>query len=152
LTWAQFAELEPELAASGSTLLRAFTLGYLATVDGDGLPRVDLVSVTLHDGGLYVFVVQGTPKRRNLERNGRYALQSFPRLTRGTLESFVDDEFAVAGLAVPIDDPAIRTAVAAVHNDTVHERDRLFRLDVDRAHHKTRVDGKAVYLRWRASG
>jgi hypothetical protein len=152
LTWAQFAELEPELAASGSRLLRAFTLGYLATVDGEGAPRIDLVTVTLHEGGLHAFVVHGTPKRANLERNGRYALQSFPRFARGTLESFVDDEFVVAGTAVPVDDPATRAGVAAVHNDTVHERDRLFRLDIDRAHSKTRLGGKAVYRRWRLRG
>jgi hypothetical protein len=132
-------------------MLRPFTLGYLATVRGDGKPRIDPVTVTVHEGGLYVFVVVGTPKRRNLERDGRYALHSFPRFRRGTLESFVDDEFSVAGRAVPIDDDAIRSAVAAVHNDTVHAGDRLFRLDLERAHHKTRVDGKAVYRRWRSA-
>ena len=151
MTWGQFAELEPELAGSGSRLLHAFTLGYLATLNRDGAPRVDLVTVTVHAGGLYAFVVHGTPKRANLERDGRYALQSFPHFRRGTLDSFVDDEFAVGGVAVPIDDPVVRGAVAAVHNDTVHERDRLFRLDLDRAHHKTRVEGKAVYRRWRAA-
>jgi hypothetical protein len=150
LTWGEFAAAEPELASEGKALFRAFTLGHLATIDGDGAPRVDLVTVTIHDGGLYAFVVHGTPKRANLERDGRYALQSFPRFRRGTLESFVDDEFSLRGRAVPIDDPAERATVACVHNDTVHERDRLFRLDLDRAHHKTRVDGRAVYRRWHA--
>jgi hypothetical protein len=30
------------------------------------------------------------------------------------------------------------------------KRDRLFELDVERAQHKTRRDGKAVYTRWPA--
>jgi hypothetical protein len=150
LTWGEFARAEPELAARAAPLLQDFTLAYLATVRADGSPRVHPVTVTIHEKGLYVFLVRGTPKRADLERDGRFALHSFPRLRDGTLASYVDDEFSASGLAVPIDETERRAAVAAVHNDTVHEGDRLFRLDLERAHHKTRVDGKAVYRRWQS--
>ena len=149
MTWGEFARAGPELAARAAPLLQDFTLAYLATVRPDGSPRVHPVTITIHEDGLYAFLVQRTPKRADLEHNGRFALHSFPRFREGTLVSYVDDEFSAAGVAVPVDDAETRAAVAAVHNDTVHKGDRLFRLDLERAHHKTRVDGKAVYRRWR---
>jgi hypothetical protein len=148
-TWAELDESAPELAAAGERLFRAFTLAFLATVRADGGPRVHPVTITVHDGRLYVFLVHGTPKRADLLRDPRYALHSFPSFPGGTVSSYVDDELVLFGSARPVDDPALRTAVAESHNDTVHERDRLFELSIDSAQHKTRRDGKAVYSRWR---
>jgi hypothetical protein len=150
VTWGAFAADAPELAAAGEELLRAFTLAFVATVRSDGWPRVHPMTITLHGEGLYVFPVSSTPKAGDLERDGRYALHAFPRFSQGTLASYVDDEFTCTGRAVLIADPGLRNAVRAVHNDSVGDGDRLFRLDLDRAHHKTRVDGKAVYTRWSA--
>ena len=147
-TWAEVAAAEPELVRAGERLLQAFTLAFLATVRADGGPRVHPVTITVHDRRLYVFLVHGTPKRRDLLRDPRYALHSFPSFPRGTVESYVDDELVLFGWARPIENAETRAAVAAVHNDTVHERDLLFELEVDRAQHKTRRDGTAVYTRW----
>jgi hypothetical protein len=149
-TWAELAAAEPDLAHAGKRLFRAFTLAFLATVRADGGPRVHSVTITVHDGRLYVFLVHGTPKRSDLLRDPRYALHSFPSFPGGTVDSYVDDEVVLFGRAWPIDDAGVRAGVAAAHNDTVHERDLLFELDVDRAQHKTRRDGKAVYARRRA--
>ena len=63
--------------------------GYLATVRADGGPRVHPVSPVITDEGLFCFIID-SPKRRDLERDGRYALHSFP-----PEES--DDEAYVAG-------------------------------------------------------
>ena len=73
--WAYLAAADPELAAVAEPLLQEFTLAYLATVRDDGGPRVHPVTITLHDGDLWVFLVHGTPKRDDLLRDGRYALQ-----------------------------------------------------------------------------
>jgi nitroimidazol reductase NimA-like FMN-containing flavoprotein (pyridoxamine 5'-phosphate oxidase superfamily) len=147
-TWADVAAAAPALARDGEGLLRDFTLGYLATVRRDGGPRVHPVTITVYDGRLYAFLVRGTPKRADLLRDPRFALHSFPSFPGGTTDSYVDDELVVFGTARPVEDAATRAAVAAVHNDTVHDGDLLFELDVDRAQHKTRRDGKAVYSRW----
>ena len=149
-TWAELETAAPGLAAAGDRLFRAFTLAYLATVRTDGGPRVHPVTITVHDGGLYVFLVHGTPKRADLLRDPRYALHSFPSFPGGTTDSYVDDELVLFGTAAPVDDAGRRAAVAGSHNDTVHERDRLFELSIDRAQHKTRIDGKATYARWPA--
>jgi hypothetical protein len=147
-TWAEVAAEAPELARDGERLLRIFTLAYLATVRRDGGPRVHPVTITVHEGRLYAFLVRDTPKRTDLLRDGRYALHSFPSFPGGTTGSYVDDELVVYGTARPIEDAEVRESVAAVHNDTVHEGDLLFELDIDRAQHKTRRGGKAVYSRW----
>jgi hypothetical protein len=149
-TWAELAADEPELAEAGERIFRAFTLAFLATVRADGGPRVHPVTITVHGGRLYAFLVHGTPKRSDLLRDARYALHSFPSFPGGTVDSYVDDEVVLFGTARPVEDTETRAAVAAVHNDTVHGRDLLFELDVDRAQHKTRREGKAVYTRWRA--
>jgi hypothetical protein len=148
-TWAAFATEAPALAAAGERLLRAFTVGYLATVRDDGAPRVHPVTVTLHDGGLYVFVLAGSPKLRDLLETGHFALHSFPTLPAD--DAWDDEEFMIGGRARLVDDGQERAAVEAVHNDDVAPADRLFELRVERANHKTRDHGRAVATTWTAA-
>jgi Pyridoxamine 5'-phosphate oxidase len=105
-SWSEFAAAEPTLAESIRALLQQYGpgMGYLATVRPDGGPRVHPVSPVITSGGLYCFVVD-SPKRRDLERDGRYALHSYP-----PEES--DDEAYVAGHAVPVTDPAVIARLA----------------------------------------
>jgi hypothetical protein len=99
-SWSEFAADAPRLAEAIRNLLQQYGpgLGYLATVRADGGPRVHPVSPVINDEGLFCFVVD-SPKRRDLERDGRYALHSFP-----PEES--DDEAYVAGRAEVVTDPA----------------------------------------------
>ena len=94
-SWGELASAEPELAAAGESLLRAFTIGYLATLRADGSPRVHPVTVTLHDGGLYVFPIGGSAKAADLARDPRYALHSFPRAWSD--EAWDDEELEADG-------------------------------------------------------
>src|SRR4051795_13265323 len=105
-SWSEFATAEPALAAAVRALLQQYGpgMGYLATVRADGGPRVHPVSPVVTEDGLYCFVVDSA-KRRDLERDGRYALHSFP-----PEES--DDEAYVAGRARPVTDPARVARVA----------------------------------------
>ena len=98
-SWSEFAADEPRLADGIRVLLQQYGpgFGYLATVRADGGPRVHPVSPVITDEGLFCFVID-SPKRRDLERDGRYALHSFP-----PEES--DDEAYVAGRARPVDRP-----------------------------------------------
>ena len=130
-------------------MLRAFTLGYLATLRPDGSPRSHPVTVTLADSGVYVYAVASTPKGRDLRRDPRFAMHAFPAFDDG---DFRDDEFAFGGRAVEIRDRSLYDGVAELHNDTIHEGDPMFRLDLSWALHKRREPGRgAVYLRWRAA-
>jgi hypothetical protein len=124
-SWSEFAADEPRLARAIHALMHQYGpgLGYLATVRADGGPRVHPVSPVITDDGLFCFVVD-SPKRRDLERDGRYALHSFP-------PEDSDDEAYVAGRAEPVTDPALIQTIAA--NLRAHRQVdwRLFELTVE---------------------
>ena len=71
-SWAEFRELEPQLAQQGRELLYFFGvgLGFLATVRADGGPRLHPMCPLLTDDALYAFIVP-SPKQRDLVRDGR---------------------------------------------------------------------------------
>src|SRR3954466_11124403 len=126
-SWSDFVAAEPTLAAGIRALLQQYGpgMGYLATARADGSPRIHPVSPVITDEGLYCFIVN-SPKRRDLDRDGRYALHAFP-----PEES--DDEAYVTGRAVPVVDPAVIRRLA----DSLHASPgvdwRLYELLVETA-------------------
>jgi hypothetical protein len=143
----------PELASAGRRLLYQFgptgpALGFLATTRADGGPRVHPVCPALCDGALYVFVVGNSPKRRDLVRDGRYALHAFPGHTD-------DESFYCTGPAIEVRDPVLRAAVASSVAHNVRSDEVLFELRLERVLHTTWVnprqpDTRPLYERWRA--
>jgi hypothetical protein len=123
--WSEFAADEPRLADEIRLLMQQYGpgFGYLATVRADGGPRVHPVSPVITDDGLYCFVID-SPKRRDLERDGRYALHSFP-------PEETDDEAYVAGRARPVTDPATLARVAELGRAAPQVDWRLFEFTVD---------------------
>lgn len=124
-SWSEFAADEPRLADAIRALLQQYGpgLGYLATVRADGGPRVHPVAPVITDEGLFCFLVD-SPKRRDLERDGRYALHSFP-------PEHSDDEAYLAGRARPVTDEA-RIARLADSVRAAPEVDwRLFEFSVE---------------------
>ena len=103
----------------------------------------------LSDDRLFVLITPGSPKRHDLARDGRYALQTFPQPKPGS------DEFYLAGRARAIDDEAVR---AAVLRDARHQADAseiLFELAVERAmltrwEHVLTPQMRSVHQTWRA--
>jgi hypothetical protein len=123
LTWAEFADAAPELAAEGRRLLRldGQDQGFLATLRGDDLPRIHPVYVGVVGDRLYTFVSGG--KRKDLESDGRYALHAHQ-------DQSVPHEFAVRGRARTVDDPAERSRVAAAWSFEPDDSFGLFELRV----------------------
>jgi hypothetical protein len=151
LRFGDFERVEPELAAHARRLLYPIGpagpgLGFLATTRRDGGPRVHPVCPAIHDGGLYVFVIGSSPKRFDLERDGRYALHGYP--------ADPDDEsFTCSGSARVVGDPVLRRSAesAVVHH--VKPDEVLFELSLARALHTTwrnprQPDTQPVYHRW----
>jgi hypothetical protein len=148
--WEAFAREAPEIAAAGRTLLYQFGpgLGFLATLRIDGAPRLHPVCPVVEGGGLYVFVGNQSPKLADLQRDGRFALHTFPCVD-------VDDEFVVSGIARDAEGDGVREAVHAAYVATgaTTSNDTLFELLVDRALHAkygARPSWPPDYLRWRA--
>jgi len=149
-TWAEFEEAAPELAAAGRKLLYQFGpgLAFLATVRKDGGPRLHPICPVVVAGGLFAFIGD-SPKQRDLLRDGRYAMHTFP-------PQDVDDEFYVTGRAVPVTDPARRAAAETAYDaqgTTRGESDMLFEFTVERVLHaayKARPSWPPRYRKWAA--
>src|SRR5438270_2524814 len=108
VTWKEFASAERDLAETGRSLLihgPGIGLAFLATVRKDGAPRLHPVCPVLSNDRLFILVTPASPKRHDLVRDGRYALQTFPQPRAGS------DEFYLAGNASLVEDPAVRDAV-----------------------------------------
>jgi hypothetical protein len=124
-SWSEFAADEPRLARAIHALMHQYGpgLGYLATVRADGGPRVHPVSPVITADGLFCFIVD-SPKRRDLERDGRYALHSFPPENS-------DDEAYIAGRAEPVTDPRRIEAIASNLRAEPRVDWKLFELTVE---------------------
>lgn len=127
VTWANFEAAAPELAAAGRRLLYQGGDGeaLLATVRGDALPRIHPVSVGIVGEGLYVFILP-SPKRVDLEHDGRYALHTH-------VDPGAPSEFAARGRVRVVDDGPERSAAAAVWSFEVDGTYRLFEFSVESA-------------------
>jgi pyridoxamine 5'-phosphate oxidase-like protein len=139
-TWSDFTAAEPALAAGIRALLQQYGpgMGYLATVRPDGGPRIHPVSPVITDEGLFCFVVD-SPKRRDLERDGRYALHSYP-----PEES--DDEAYLTGHAAPVRDPEVIARLAGALHASPFVDWRLFELLIDTATLRRHGPGGALPL------
>jgi hypothetical protein len=137
-SWVEFAAAEPGLAAAVHALVYQYGpgLGYLSTVRADGGPRVHPVSPVIMDGGLFCFILD-SPKRRDLERDGRYALHAFP-------PEACDDEAYLAGRAHPVTDPDRVLRVAQAQRAAPEVDWVLFELHVEVAMVIQRPDGRTV--------
>jgi hypothetical protein len=124
-TWADFATAEPLLATAIRTLVCQYGpgLGYLATVRPDGGPRIHPVSPVITDNGLFCFVL-ASPKRHDLDRDGRYSLHSFPATDS-------DDEAYLSGRAALVTDPAVVAQLATTMRAAAGVDWKLYELTVD---------------------
>jgi hypothetical protein len=150
-SWSEFSIARPRLASAIRELVHQYGpgLGYLATVRPDGGPRVHPVSPVITDGRLYCFIVD-SPKRRELDRDGRYALHAYP-----PEES--DDEAYLSGRARQVTDPGqVLRLAEALHAQPGGDW-RLYEFTVDVAMLGRRRDGHSRSGRpsfevWRDNG
>lgn len=151
-SWSDFASDAGPIAEAGTQLLHQFGIGlaFIATTRKDGGPRLHPCCPLIDEGRLYVFITGASPKRYDLERDGRYALHSFPPAQN-------DDEFFCAGSALEVKDPAVRRVVAAKAKHNVRDDEVLFELRIDRALHTTWVHPRQpntypIHSKWRLRG
>jgi len=125
VSWPEFAAAAPDLAGQVRALFEQYGqgLGYLATVRADGGPRVHPVAPVITEDGMFCFVIP-SPKRRDLERDGRYALHAFPAEDS-------DDEAYLAGTAVPVTDPPTVDRLARRFRASPRRDWRIFELRID---------------------
>jgi hypothetical protein len=115
-TWSDFEEQRPDLAGAGRKLLYQFGVGlaFLSTVRPDGGPRVHPMCPVFVSGRLFALIVP-SPKRRDLIRDGRYAMHSFPAEDN-------EDAVYLTGTAHELKDPDLTAALVAQY---VEERSQF---------------------------
>lgn len=145
-TWSDFEAEAPRIAREGRRLLdrRSDGHGMFATVAGDRPPRINPVNVHVIDGALYLFVIEGSAKHRDLEADGRYALHA-------QVEPEAPSEFSVRGRVRRVDDEAVRASVGGAWSFTVDDSYVLYELLVGHAllgDRPTPDDWPPRYERW----
>ena len=151
VTWQEFAEAAPALARTGRELLMQFGVGlaFLATVRRDGGPRLHPVCPVLSAERLFVLITPASPKREDLLRDGRYALQTFPQPKAGS------DEFYATGRARLLEDEGARAAILRDAKHMADASETVFELMLERVMH-TRWEAvltpqmRSVHEKWRA--
>ena len=126
-TWAEFMADAPDLAGAGERLLYRTGHGQalLATVRDDQPPRIHPISVGIEAGGLYAFI-NPSPKRSDLERDGRYALHTHQ-------DPVAPNEFSLRGRVRLVNDAGLRRTVASGWYFDADESYALFEFDIDSA-------------------
>ncbi len=82
-TWTDFSTQAPEIAELAERRLAATGLMMLATLRRDGFPRISPMEpvladdrLVLHDGRLWLGMMVGSTKSRDLQRDGRFSLHT----------------------------------------------------------------------------
>lgn len=150
VSWSEFEKSQPEMSKSGVDLINQYGIGlsFIATVRKDGGPRVHPCCPIIHSGGLYVFIMGASPKRFDLDRDGRFALHSNPCPDN-------DDEFYVSGCVERIDETHLVTTISDVAKHDVQDTEVLYELRIERALHTTwknprQPNTSPVYTKWQA--
>jgi hypothetical protein len=107
VSWGEFKQHRPDLAQAGRELFCQFGVGlaFLATVQRSGAPRLHPICVILSDDAVCGLIIP-SPKLHDLERDGSYALHSYPCPHN-------EDAFYLGGRAEIRADPGKRSAAIA---------------------------------------
>ena len=146
VTWREFAAAAPEIARAGLRLLEDAPgvpgVAFLATVGADGRPRVHPFVPAVVGGGLWAFVIR-SPKQRDLDRDGGYAIHSVLGPS--------DESFFVSGHCSLVTDEAQRSAVGAqMPYSDIDDNHVLYEFRIDRAlWTEWTTPTEPVHHRWR---
>ena len=127
MSWHDLEAGNAELAAFGAARFKS-GVAYLATIRKDGSPRLHPVTPIIGQGRLFLFMEPTSPKGRDLQRDGRYAMHAAVRDAGGG-----EGEFFIAGRAALVEDPEVRALAARSASYAPADRYILFALAVDRA-------------------
>ena len=113
--WGELAQKRPDLAVAGRELLYQYGVGlaFLATIRKNLGPRLPPISSELTENGIFAFIIP-SPKQEDLQRDGRFALHSFPCENN-------EDAFYLTGLAERVGHLGVREELA---KQFVSERSR----------------------------
>jgi hypothetical protein len=141
--WNCFEQEAPELATMARDLWKRYRLMYLATVRGDGSPRVHPVVPLLADGRIFVAIAEQSPKWRDLRRDSRCLLHCLP--------GDRDDEVVLRCHAQ--DAPGAREIARHVAHHQIHDDDHIIEFDLSQVEvgwweHVGQPSTYSIRIRW----
>ncbi|WP_055603613.1 pyridoxamine 5'-phosphate oxidase family protein [Streptomyces aureus] len=143
-TWSAFEAAEPEFAETVRERFGQYTHHALATVREDGSPRLSGIEVGFRFGELWLGMMPGSRKARDLRRDPRLTLLA--NLGAGT--GMGGGDVRVSGRAVEVTDP--ETVARYVADAGEPQPFHLFRVDPTEVV-RTWVDGDELVVRvWSA--
>ncbi|MEU3914665.1 pyridoxamine 5'-phosphate oxidase family protein [Streptomyces sp. NPDC029721] len=138
--WAAFEKAEPDFAEAVRARFAQFPHHVLATLRKDGSPRLTGLTVEFRGGELWLGMMAGSMKARDLQHDPRFALHTNP----GPDDTMPDGDVRISGRAVEIVDPPELHRYAE-EKDTPHPF-HLFHADLTEVVHTT-VDGEELVVR-----
>jgi hypothetical protein len=159
VTWLEFSEAEPELAAAVRAAFDADRHAVLATLRRDGSPRVSGVEPVFYEGDVWLFVMPGSVKSADLQHDPRCALHSATSERRcgrhnpAGAATLLADDAKITGRAV-VADPAASARLLdflRTHTDLPPASSpELLRIDLDEVSTVRATEDAATIHSWRA--
>lgn len=151
VTWEQFSEQDPELAALGEEQFARTGLALVGTLRRDGWPRISPVEPFIVDGQLYLGMMWRSRKALDLLRDPRCVIHSSVSDRRGS-----EGEFKVYGRAEDVTDLEERRWFAdAVFNAIGYRPEEpefhCFAIAIESVAYTQLKDDQFVHRMWRAS-
>ena len=126
LPYPEFQQVAPEISGAFERLLAREEVAFLATVSSAGKPRLHPFVPKVVNGLLLAFIMDDSPKLRDLEVNGHFALHTLP--------GEEDEECYLNGIAVRAEADLFEAAAHAMGFATgVDEHHILFEFRIERA-------------------
>ncbi|MDA0265150.1 MAG: pyridoxamine 5'-phosphate oxidase family protein [Chloroflexi bacterium] len=150
MTWQEFAQQEPELAALGQERLDRNGLVLLATLRKNGWPRISPVEPLFFNGQLYLGMMWRSRKALDLLRDARCSIHN---AVSDRLAS--EGEFKVYGRAVEVTDTAERQSYIKAMSEKIDLPSgdmefHCFAIDMDSAAANTLVGEEFKHKVWHA--
>lgn len=142
MSWQDLIDGNSELAQTGEERLHG-RVSYLATVRKNGSPRVHPVTPFIGEGRLFLFMEPTSPKGKDIQRDGRYALHCGVEDDAGG-----GGEFYVWGHGRLVTDAETRVLATQYCPYSPAERYVLFEFDVERAIGITYEEEGPTRRRW----
>ena len=98
VSWSGFERAEPALAGRVLGRLESHRHAVLATLRGDGSPRLSGMEAPVRSGHLWLAMTPGSHKAADLRRDPRFSLHSAP-----DVETLLEGDARIDGIVAPAD-------------------------------------------------